>query len=428
MAKRAKKRNAWGPFGTRETYRVTRAPGRANEHSYKGYKVWQTWPEGFKTSADPESTFDTLKDVKRFIDWQKKNPGKPGSAFKRCVAAVSEKGGAGDPRAVCAAAGRKKYGAKKYAAMAQAGKKRAERGGNLREFLQANPGWRNDIAYQLADAEGHIMTGFQTQGEAFREAQSVAASSGKRIEVVWRGRDGDYRSRWFGKRAARGNPREKISAYEAGRKALASAASKLGTVNLTPSIAQREDWRHAWKEFMAGWNAEKRRSNPSEEAAAVYEEFHGRPSSEIVTVTEKIHYHKNLAALGELRTLVIVARDGGRVTLTRFKKAILCTNEAKNQMFIRGGDQAVDPGAFGIRNVHEVETLGKVVELAYFTTKDHLGDEGGTAIYFHVAGETNENGKRKMAGWAPDLIYHTIDERLEFSGGSYTIRAEGVDK
>jgi hypothetical protein len=78
--------------------------------------------------------------------------------------------------------------------------------------------------------------------------------------------------------------------------------------------------------------------------------------------------------------------------------------------------------------VHEVETLGKVVELAYFTTKDHLGDEGGTAIYFHVAGETNENGKRKMAGWAPDLIYHTIDERLEFSGGSYTIRAEGVDK
>jgi len=237
------------------------------------------------------------------------------------------------------------------------------------------------------------------------------------------------RSRWFGKRAARGNPRsEKSAAYEAGRKALASAASRLGTVNLTPSIAQREDWRHAWKEFMAGWNAEKRRPNPADAAADVYEEFHGRPSSEVVTVTEKIHYHEHLAALGELRTLIVQARDGARVTLTRFKKAILCTNEAKNQMFVRGGDQSVDLKSFGIRTAHEIETLGRVVELAYFTTKDHLGDEGGTALYFHVSGETNENGKRKMAGWGPDLIYHTVDERLEFSGGSYMIRAEGVDK
>ncbi|HUD74102.1 MAG TPA: hypothetical protein VMQ76_03445 [Terracidiphilus sp.] len=309
-----------GLFTKSETYRVTRAPGRSNETSYKGARVWQTWPEGFKTSLDPDSTFDSLKDVKRFIDWQKKNPGKGAAAFKRCNAV----------------AGRK--------------------------------------------------------------------------------------------RAARGNPKEKSAAYEAGRKALASAASKLGTVNLTPSIAQREDWRHAWKEFMAGWNAEKRRPNPSDAAADVYEEFHGRPSEEVVTVTEKIHYHEHLAALGELRTLVVQARDGGKVTLSRFKKAILCCNEAKTQMFIRGGDQAVDLEAFGIRTVHEVETLGRVVELAYFTRKDHLGDEGGTAVYFHVSGETIENGKYKMAGWGPDLIYHTVDERLEFSGGSYTIRAEGVDK
>ena len=285
-----------GLFSKSETYRVTRAPGRSNETTYKGARVWQTWPEGFKTSIDPDSTFDSLKDVKRFIDWQKKNPGKGGAAFKRCVAAVASKGGAVDPRAVCAAAGRKKYGAKKFAAMAQAGRKRGRKG------------------------------------------------------------------------------------------------------------------------------------NPSDEAAAVYEEFHGRPSEEVVTVVEKIHYHEHLAALGELRTLVVVARDGGKVTLSRFKKAILCCNEAKNQMFIRGGDQSVDPAAFGISAEHEVETLGRVVELAYFTRKDHLGDEGGTALYFHVAGETNEGGKRKMAGWGPDLIYHTVDERIEFSGGSYTIRAEGVDK
>ena len=28
----------------------------------------------------------------------------------------------------------------------------------------------------------------------------------------------------------------------------------------------------------------------------------------------------------------------------------------------------------------------------------------------------------------PDLIYRVRDEQLEFSGGSYEIRAEGIDK
>ena len=79
---------------------------------------------------DPDTVFDSPKDAKRFIDsWLKgRNPGRPGQAFKRCVKAVTERGGAYDPRAVCAAAGRKKYGAKKFQAMALAGKKRKARG------------------------------------------------------------------------------------------------------------------------------------------------------------------------------------------------------------------------------------------------------------------------------------------------------------
>ena len=56
----------------------------------------------------------------------KVNPDKLGSGtrFARCVQAVAEKGGAYDPKAVCASAGRKKYGAKKMASMAKAGRKR----------------------------------------------------------------------------------------------------------------------------------------------------------------------------------------------------------------------------------------------------------------------------------------------------------------
>lgn len=45
--------------------------------------------------------------------------------FQKCVESVQARGGAYSARGVCAAAGRKKYGAGKFAAMAKAGKKRA---------------------------------------------------------------------------------------------------------------------------------------------------------------------------------------------------------------------------------------------------------------------------------------------------------------
>jgi hypothetical protein len=52
-----------------------------------------------------------------------KNPG--AGAFERCVKQVAARGQAYSPRGVCAAAGRNKYGAKRFAQMAAAGKRRA---------------------------------------------------------------------------------------------------------------------------------------------------------------------------------------------------------------------------------------------------------------------------------------------------------------
>lgn len=54
---------------------------------------------------------------------KRENPG----AFERCVKEVAARGRAYSPRGVCATAGRKKYGAKKFAQMAAAGKRRAAR-------------------------------------------------------------------------------------------------------------------------------------------------------------------------------------------------------------------------------------------------------------------------------------------------------------
>jgi hypothetical protein len=161
-----------------------------------------------------------------------------------------------------------------------------------------------------------------------------------------------------------------------------------------------------------------RKRNPAAAASEAYTDFHGRASEEVVTVQTKVHYHKHLAACGELRKLVI--KPVGKlfsVTLSGFKKALLAFNEKRTQLFIEGGDQAVDLKQFGIKTPHETETLGEVRVIEYFTIKDHLGNEGGQAVYVH-----------KFSKPYPVLIYNVLDQQLRFSGGSYKVLAEGIDK
>lgn len=262
------------------------------------------------------------------------------------------------------------------------------------------------------------------------------------------------------------NPSE---AYRAGMADLRAAAARHGTVNLTPSIAQREEWRHAWGDYMKGWNAEKRaknpgafakcvksvsarggasdpravcaaagrkkygqaemtrrsvagkkrkarRGNPADAAAAAFEEFHGRESEQVVTVKQTIHYHEHLAAIGRLEALKGVTAEGGKFVLSDFKGALLCMNEKKNQLFIRGGNQKVDPSEFGAEAEHELYELGGCRVVEYFTRKDHLGKEGGTAIYVH-----------KFERPYPTILYDAPNEQLLFAGGGYSMPPEGID-
>lgn len=175
------------------------------------------------------------------------------------------------------------------------------------------------------------------------------------------------------------------------------------------------------------------RGNPEAEAVERYREFHGSEPDEFVTVKKRIHFHRHLSGAGRLGVLEVLAIDEVHiVTLTKFKGTLLAFNEKKNQLFVEGGDQHVDLADFGInpREAHELETLGRVKFVDYETHKDHLGPEGGRAMYRHIFRTTNENGKHitlKIARY-PDLIYRVLDEQLEFSGGSYTIIAEGIDK
>jgi hypothetical protein len=173
-----------------------------------------------------------------------------------------------------------------------------------------------------------------------------------------------------------------------------------------------------------------RKANPATASAEAFQEFHGFAPSEVITVTKKLHYHKHLAAAGELISLDVWGIDEQGHRITGFKGAFLAFNESKNQLFVEGGDQSVNLADFGIDSPHELETLGRLTDIGYHTKKTHLGDEGGEAVYVHKFRSTNRNGKHVVVKIAryPDLIYDVRNEQLLFSGGSYEIIAEGINK
>ena len=279
---------------------------------YKGYRIWED-ENGWHTSLDPSSWFDSKSDVKRFMDSWLKNP--PKGWFKRCVEAVKAKGGAYDPNAVCAA----------------------------EERRLGKPSQRNLLPFDP-----------YTLG--------LASQAGQRIQKQLRGRG---KSR---------NPR-----------------------------------------------------NPEAEAAEAFEQFHGFPARDFIDVDKDIHFHSKLWLAGELVQLSIIGHDGQIVDLTGFKGAMLCGNEAGTQLYIEDGDQQVDCKAFGIREpYHDKEDLGAVDEVRYDTRKDHLGPEGGQAIYYHHFGEEEGKHAKRFEGNQPRLIYDTVNATLEFVGGKYTIRPEGI--
>jgi hypothetical protein len=203
-----------------------------------------------------------------------------------------------------------------------------------------------------------------------------------------------------------------------------------------------------------------RRRNPEAQSASVYEAFHGRPAERDTVIRTELFEHKNLAAIGDLCWIVVryETPEGEMqdVRLEDFNGAFLAMNEKRPktpQLFIEGGDQRVSLKQFEIGPpIHETETLGRMVCVAYFTTKDHLGDEGGEAEYVHVIempldmAEFKEWGLHEMAKAAglsnaaywdelaeetegaqgPDVIYDTRNRLMLLSGGSYSIPDEGI--
>jgi len=173
------------------------------------------------------------------------------------------------------------------------------------------------------------------------------------------------------------------------------------------------------------------RKNPADAAAERYEYFHGRPPEKETVVKTSIQRHGVLSGIGELKELVILAIAGDRqVKLEGFKGALLAETEKGTQLYIKGGDQSVSLKDFGISQPHEAEILGALLNVVYFTTKDHLQPkDGGTANYRHKFGKgrTKRYVFGKKGARLPMVGYDVRNKLLSIQGGTYKIVAEGID-
>ena len=112
---------------------------------------------------------------------------------------------------------------------------------------------------------------------------------------------------------------------------------------------------------------------------------------------------------------------------------LLAETEKGTQLYIKGGDQSVNLKDFGITDPHESEILGALLNVVYFTTKDHLiPEDGGTANYKHKFVNEKLRAPRKYVfgqkgARLPMVGYDVRNKLLSIQGGTYKIVAEGID-
>lgn len=183
-----------------------------------------------------------------------------------------------------------------------------------------------------------------------------------------------------------------------------------------------------------------KRGNPVEAAADVFEGFHGYPPADVQVFEENEHEHLVTADVGELISLTILPEGETKRArvLENFAGARLTMgeNRKKPQLFIVGGDQRIDdlaPYNIDTDNIHELEMLGYCVSVEYYTTKTHLGKDGGEADYHHEFGKASRRRgvieylfKQTRKYKLPAVIYDTVNHKIKFAGGSYSLPDEGI--
>jgi hypothetical protein len=158
-----------------------------------------------------------------------------------------------------------------------------------------------------------------------------------------------------------------------------------------------------------------RRKNSS--AAALAEEFHGRPVRKVREYVEVTEEPTELADLGTLVELQIL--EGKHVRPLEFRRGVrVAATPDGGQLYFVGGDQELDLVALGLDKYLPKDhlTIGPVLKIAYHTSKAFHNFE--PSVYEHRFGEDG--------GTLPLLHYDVRNRRLYLTGGSYQVKPEGI--
>jgi hypothetical protein len=164
--------------------------------------------------------------------------------------------------------------------------------------------------------------------------------------------------------------------------------------------------------------------NPEPAAAALYETFHGSPSTETLEITQDIHYHGHLTVLGDLVELKVNTFTGKQATISFSAddpegSTKLCSNESGTQLYIEGGDQSLDLTGLGFNKAQSSKdhvAVGVLFELTYRAKKQF--QKFKLTDYYHGLGEET--------GYEPILNFDTMNQSMTVSGGEYQVKAEGI--
>lgn len=177
----------------------------------------------------------------------------------------------------------------------------------------------------------------------------------------------------------------------------------------------------------------KSKRNPEDSAAALYKSFHGKPATETLEISEEVHSHEHLAVLGRAVECWIDTPTGLRACIefdqSDEEPIMVCSAENGRQLYLEGGDQAVDlvglkmdgedwvkdRMVLGQFSEPEPKTKGKDRRrhnLTYNTKKDF--DAFENIDYQHDLGEDT--------GVRPYLEYDPRNQHLYITGGQYFIK------
>lgn len=170
----------------------------------------------------------------------------------------------------------------------------------------------------------------------------------------------------------------------------------------------------------AGRKVPKRRNSSSEAAADLFEQFHGTPSTGSRTVRQEVEYPDKLALLGKLRRIDIFTATGEAVELDFSGPVQLCCEPSGHSLYIIGGNQSVSLEDLPLAPAADLQKdhiyLGEAAFIVYETAKGFHDFE--PTEYGHEFGEED--------GELPQLNYDRKSRLLYFSGGSYTVKPEGI--